>query len=142
MPSSEGVCQPIICQIFCRKLHENETIWTERRARIPGAPRLGSVTAFGSSLVQHLLETISIIYCSLKLCNGVSLSRSSSQYINLDDVFTHSCFSKSQAYTSTGGALSMWVRLDDFPSGSGFLSSQHMNTAGFRFYQLSTGSIT
>ena len=35
---SKEVCQPIILQNFCRNLHENERIWTERGARVPGAP--------------------------------------------------------------------------------------------------------
>ena len=31
---------------FCRKLHENERIWTPRGARVPGAP-LGSANVNG-----------------------------------------------------------------------------------------------
>ena len=31
-----------IFQFFCRKLHENERIWTPRVARVPGALPLGS----------------------------------------------------------------------------------------------------
>ena len=33
-----AVCQPIILLYFCRKLHGNEGIGTQGRARAPGAP--------------------------------------------------------------------------------------------------------
>ena len=51
-PGGGGVSAPthkstIIFQSFCRKLHENERIWTE--GRVPGAP-LGSANATCTSL--------------------------------------------------------------------------------------------
>ena len=61
-PTPEGVRQPIILQIFCRKLHENERIWTEGGAR-PWHPRTRhwefSVVS-GCSLYTYLTKLFNI----------------------------------------------------------------------------------
>ena len=49
------VYQPIILQTFCRKLHENERIWTGEGVRVPGPPWIRQCLCF-SGFGRHQFQ--------------------------------------------------------------------------------------
>ena len=82
-----------------------------------------------SDLSQAL---VMLLMCFFQANHAVQTDRSQNQSVNLGDLSARACLTIPESCGSTGGALSVWVKIEDCSGDGGIISSNQIDHEGFQ----------